>query len=166
MSISTKTGDNGTTSFLGGGQVPKDHPRIECLGTLDELNVFLGAVRCAAVKTRTGEIIKTVQEELLVISGIIAGGQEPAPDTSRLDNRIAELEAALPPLRSFIIPGANPASVQLHIARTVCRRAERRLVSLNSAELVPPGLLRYMNRLSDMLFLLARVEDTEVNHDQ
>jgi cob(I)alamin adenosyltransferase len=167
MSTTTKTGDDGTTSLPGGERVPKDHPRIECLGALDELNAFLGAARCAAVKLHNREIIKTIQEEILTISGIIAGGEshsitapadrpDPAFNTVRLENWAAELEAALPPLRKFIIPGANPTAARLHIARTVCRRAERRLVSLNHAEPVPPGLLKYMNRLSDLLFLLAR----------
>ncbi|GHU89979.1 ATP--cob(I)alamin adenosyltransferase [Spirochaetia bacterium] len=160
MGITTKTGDDGTTSFPGGGQVPKDHPRIECLGALDELNAFLGAARCAVIKPHTGEIIKKIQEEILAISGIIAGGAaarpEPAFNTRRLENQAAELESILPPLRNFIIPGENPASAQLHIARTLCRRAERRLVSLNHAAPVPPELLQYMNRLSDLLFLLAR----------
>jgi cob(I)alamin adenosyltransferase len=160
MGITTRAGDDGTTSFLGSGRVPKDHPRIECLGALDELNAFLGAAR-AAVKPQAGKIIKEIQEEIGTISGIIAGaavtdGKEPVFNTGRLENRAAELEAALPPLRNFIIPGENPAAAQLHIARTVCRRAERRLVSLDHAEPVPPGLLRYMNRLSDLLFLLAR----------
>ncbi|GHT92667.1 cobalamin adenosyltransferase [Spirochaetia bacterium] len=171
MSITTKTGDDGTTALLSGERVPKDHPRIECLGALDELNAFLGAVRCAAVKTRTAEIIKTVQEEIFTISGVIAGlplrkegssarlGKEPEPafNTARLENWAAELEALLPPLRNFISPGADPVSAQLHIARTVCRRAERRLVSLD--EPIPPGLLRYMNRLSDLLFLLAYIDN-------
>ncbi|GHU53197.1 ATP--cob(I)alamin adenosyltransferase [Bacilli bacterium] len=174
MGITTKTGDDGTTSFPGGGRVPKDHPRIECLGALDELNALLGAARCAAIKPRTGEIIKKIQEEIITISGIIASGAatpanrvshsitaqadgpKPAFNTKRLENWAAELESILPPLRNFIIPGENPASAQLHIARTLCRRAERRLVSLNHAAPVPPELLRYMNRLSDLLFLLAR----------
>jgi cob(I)alamin adenosyltransferase len=159
MSISTKTGDDGTTSFFGGERAPKDHLRIECLGTLDELNAFLGAVRCAAVKPQTGEILKTIQEDIFTLSGVIAGGTAPAPNPARLEGWAAELETALPPLRNFVLPGANPAASQLHIARTVCRRAERRLVSLDRAENVPTVLLRYINRLSDLLFLLARTEE-------
>jgi cob(I)alamin adenosyltransferase len=164
MSIATKTGDDGTTSFVGSERVPKDHPRIECLGALDELNAFLGAV-CCAVTPATGEIIKTIQKEIITFSGIIACGADTAaggvPNTAQLDGWIAELEAGLPPMRSFVTPGANAASVQLHIARTVCRRAERRIVSLDRVEAGPPELLRYMNRLSDLLFLLA--QDFDIN---
>ncbi|GHV90971.1 ATP--cob(I)alamin adenosyltransferase [Spirochaetia bacterium] len=159
MSITTKTGDDGTTSFLSNERVPKDHPRIECLGTLDELNAFLGAARSAAANSRSGEIIQTIQRDLFVVCGIIAGSMAPVPGTAQLDGWIAELETALPVLRNFVTPGANPISARLHIARTICRRAERRIVSMDRAETVPPELLRYMNRLSDLLFLLARAEE-------
>jgi cob(I)alamin adenosyltransferase len=168
MGISTCTGDGGETGLLGGGRVPKDHPRIECLGCLDELNAFLGDARAAAKKERTGELLLEIQKELFVLAGIVASpeglpaaGATP-PDDQRLGVLVREFEEALP-IKSFIIPGSNPASAKLDIARTVCRRAERRLVTLDRAEGVPPSLGRYLNRLSDLLFMLARFEERETS---
>jgi cob(I)alamin adenosyltransferase len=176
VSISTLTGDGGETGLLGGVRVPKDHPRIECLGALDELNAFLGDARAAAKKPRTGKLLLEVQKELFLLAGIIAapdtaaspkpgetaavppGAAPPVPDDGRLTAWVRELEEARP-IRSFVIPGSNPASAKLDIARTVCRRAERRLVSLNRLEGVPDSPCRYLNRLSDLLFMLARFEE-------
>jgi cob(I)alamin adenosyltransferase len=162
VGISTKTGDRGTTGLAGGARLPKDHPRIEALGALDELNAFLGDARAAA-RGRRAEIILTVQGELFSLSGILAAppGREPSPppDTPRLERWIHELEAAASPeggFSGFVVPGADPLSAKLHIARTVCRRAERRLVSLARREEVPAPLTVYLNRLSDLLFMLAR----------
>jgi cob(I)alamin adenosyltransferase len=165
MSISTLTGDGGETGLWGGDRVPKDHPRIECLGCLDELNAFLGDARAAAKKNRTGELLLEIQKELFSLAGIAAspGDTLPAgvslPDDRRLGALVREFEEARP-IKSFIIPGSNPAAAKLDIARTVCRRAERRLVTLDRAEGVPPALLRYLNRLSDLLFMLARFEES------
>jgi cob(I)alamin adenosyltransferase len=166
VSISTFTGDGGETDLLGGGRVPKDHPRIECLGALDELNTFLGDARTAVKKPRTGTLLLEIQKELFILAGIIAApdtaepGKPPAaaPDDERLTAWVRELEETLP-VRGFVIPGSNPASAKLDIARTVCRRAERRLVALNRLEGVPGSLFRYLNRLSDLLFMLARFEE-------
>lgn len=161
MSIITKTGDDGTTGLGGNRRLPKDHIRIECIGTLDELGAFLGDAK-TVMREDTGNIIDEVQRELVNLSAILAGtaGTESGgPDAELLNTLIRRLEDTLPPLRIFILPGSSPASAKLHIARTVCRRAERRLVSLNREEGVPPPILRYINRLSDLLFLLARNED-------
>jgi cob(I)alamin adenosyltransferase len=170
VSISTFTGDGGETGLLGGERVPKDHPRIECLGALDELNAFLGDARAAAKTGRTVELLLDVQKELFVLAGIIAAPDAashaptetsaagPAPDEKQIGAWVRELEEILP-IRSFVIPGSNPVSAKLDIARTVCRRAERRLVTLNRLEGVPAYICRYLNRLSDLLFMLARFEE-------
>jgi cob(I)alamin adenosyltransferase len=188
MSITTKTGDGGRTDLIGGIRVPKDHPVLECLGALDELNAFLGAAKAALreknppeEKARpeagaesgigdaaagTGIILESVQKELFVISGILAGSGAGSPPEGRLSAVIEKLESARQPFAGFAVPGANPASAQLHIARTVCRRAERRLAALDRARedpglnslKLPPGILPYLNRLSDLLFLLAQRE--------
>jgi cob(I)alamin adenosyltransferase len=165
MSLSTGRGDDGNTGIRDGRRLPKDHPRIECLGVLDELSAFLGEARLVAEK-RTGEILLAVQEDLRALMGILAAEAAPAagthpkpgtgavPDPARLGAWIREFEAGTS-FRDFVIPGENSASAKLHIARTVCRRAERRLVTLARSEQVPALLLQYLNRLSDLLFLLA-----------
>ncbi|MDR3139473.1 MAG: cob(I)yrinic acid a,c-diamide adenosyltransferase [Treponema sp.] len=167
MSISTLTGDGGETGLLGGERVPKDHPRIECLGALDELNAFLGDARAAAPKPRTGKILLEVQKELFLLAGIIAAPARahkppepaaPMPDDGELTRLVREFEETQP-VRGFSIPGANPVSAKLDIARTVCRRAERRLVTLDRLDGVPEAVCRYLNRLSDLLFMLARFEE-------
>jgi cob(I)alamin adenosyltransferase len=132
---------------------------------LDELNAFLGDARAAAKKDRTGELLLEIQRELFSLAGIAAcpGDTPPAgvslPDDQRLGALVREFEEAHP-IKSFIIPGSNAAAAKLDIARTVCRRAERRLVTLDRTEGVPPALLRYLNRLSDLLFMLARFEES------
>jgi cob(I)alamin adenosyltransferase len=158
MSITTKTGDAGETDLIG-RRLPKDHLLFECLGTLDELNCFLGAAK-AALKNRpdTAKIIEDIQKELFTLSGILAGAAIPVPDDRKLCACITELESKQKPFRSFALPGANTPSALLHIARTVCRRCERLLVSLNKSGEAPEGILVYINRLSDLLFLLAQGE--------
>jgi cob(I)alamin adenosyltransferase len=179
VSIVTAAGDTGTTGLLGGERVPKDQARIECLGALDELNAFLGDARCALGEdnfTETagldpGKLIRTVQEELFTVSAAVASrggalpggpdggrGKTPEPDEPRLSAWVRDLEAVFP-IRGFSLAGANPVSAKLDIARTVCRRAERRMVTLHRLEGVPPVLLAYMNRLSDLLFMLARARE-------
>ncbi|MDR1318863.1 MAG: ATP:cob(I)alamin adenosyltransferase [Treponema sp.] len=186
MSITTKTGDGGHTDLIGGIRVSKDHPVMECLGALDELNAFLGAAKAALrekdprdekvrpgadAKTGgpaadTGALIESIQKELFVISGLLAGSGAKAPPEGRLSAIIEELESAQQPFAGFAVPGANPVSAHLHIARTICRRAERRLAALGCARensggaspKLPPGILPYFNRLSDLLFLLAQRE--------
>jgi cob(I)alamin adenosyltransferase len=169
MSIVTTGGDQGITGLSGGKRVPKDAVRVECLGALDELCAFLGDARLAVVEAKTGKqgeidvpaLIKTLQGELYAAAGILAvpAAKEapglPFPDEKRIESWIRDLEEAFP-VRGFILPGGSRVSAKLDIARTVCRRAERRLVTLDRLEGVPPELLRYMNRLSDLLFMLAR----------
>jgi cob(I)alamin adenosyltransferase len=159
MGITEKTGDDGYTCLLDGKRLRKDHPIIECLGTLDELNAFLGdaktALDASAHDVYLSDIITGIQKDLSSIMGLIAGMPVPPEgiDEARLNSLIAELESALPPFTSFVVPGANPASAKLHIARAVCRRAERRLIALDEKN---KAAAQYINRLSDLLFILAQ----------
>jgi cob(I)alamin adenosyltransferase len=169
MKIYTKTGDTGETGLFGGGRVRKDHPRVEAYGDVDELNAVLGLVRASEVLPRIDEIIARVQRDLFSIGALLATPNREKMaehlEKARVDDaRISELERAiddcdreLEPLRSFILPGGTVKAAQLHVARTVCRRAERRIVSLGDEMEIPPLVIRYLNRLSDLLFTLARV---------
>jgi cob(I)alamin adenosyltransferase len=176
MGITTKTGDDGYTD-IAGKRLRKDHPLLECLGTLDELNAFLGGAKAALYVCPSGScisgIISEVQRELSSIMGFLAtasaeasagspvmsvpaerpGDSPEGINEARLNSLIAEIEASLPSITSFAVPGENPASAKLHIARAVCRRAERRLTALDGAA---EAVLPYINRLSDLLFLLAQ----------
>ena len=161
MSVTTKTGDDGYTNIIGGERLPKDHPILESLGTLDELNAFLGDAKTSlSDNSNTAEIIGGIQKDLFLIMSILAGMQVSAEGLSegRLHKLIDELELTLPPLTSFAVPGSNPASAKLHIARTVCRRAERRLIGGNLGKKAATLIIPYINRLSDLLFLLAQKE--------
>lgn len=169
MKIYTRTGDQGDTGLFGGGRVGKDDPRVEAYGGVDELNASLGLVRAIESVPRVDEVIVGVQRDLFSIGALLA-----TPDTAkmaehlakaRLDNdRIAQLEHAiddcereLEPLRAFIVPGGTPKAAALHVARTVCRRAERQVVALRRDVEIPELVVTYLNRLSDLLFMLARV---------
>jgi len=169
MKIYTRTGDKGTTGLFGGGRVPKDDARVEAYGDVDELNAVLGAARSAGPMPRVDEVLVAVQRDLFAIGALLA-----TPDVEKMheqlakaridDERIAQLERAidacdaeLEPLKSFIIPGGTPKAAALHVARTVCRRAERRVVRLAHDVAIPPLAVVYLNRLSDLLFSLARV---------
>lgn len=166
MSIYTKTGDDGRTGLLAGGRVGKDNPRIEAYGTVDELNAILGVARAAGIDGATDRLLARVQDELFVVGSALA---DPNPRgkfhnvvspeyAQRLEHDIDALEVDLAPLTQFILPGGSPGAAQLHMARTVCRRAERRTVALRdvAGEPVPEPLIVYLNRLSDFLFVLAR----------
>jgi cob(I)alamin adenosyltransferase len=169
MKIYTKTGDAGDTGLFGGGRVSKNHPRVEAYGDVDELNAVLGLVRSTDPLPRIDDIILPIQRDLFAIGALLA-----TPNLEKMeqhlvkaridDTRIADLEhaiddgdAELEPLRAFIVPGGAPKASALHVARTVCRRAERRVVELSSATEIPPIVIIYLNRLSDLLFTLARV---------
>jgi cob(I)alamin adenosyltransferase len=169
LKIYTRTGDEGDTGLFGGGRVAKDHPRVEAYGDVDELNASLGLARSIEMMPRIDEVLVPVQRDLFAIGALLA-----TPDHAKMreqltkaridDERIAELERAiddceqeLEPLRSFILPGGTPKSAALHVARTICRRAERRVVSLAHEVELPELVVQYMNRLSDLLFVLARL---------
>ena len=169
MKIYTKTGDKGDTGLFGGGRVSKDDPRVEAYGDVDELNAVLGMVRAVEMMPRIDEVIVPIQRDLFSIGALLA-----TPDLAKMhdhlakaqidDGRISELEHSidecdreLEPLRSFILPGGTPKSAALHVARTVCRRAERRVITLQRDVEIPSIVVVYLNRLSDLLFTLARV---------
>jgi cob(I)alamin adenosyltransferase len=169
MKIYTKTGDKGDTGLFGGGRVAKNHPRVEAYGDVDELNAALGFVRAIEQMPRVDEVLVPVQRDLFAIGALLATPDRDKMrqhlDKARIDDaRIADLEhaiddadAELEPLRSFIVPGGSPKAAALHVARTVCRRAERRVVELQTEAEIPTLVVIYLNRLSDLLFTLARV---------
>ena len=170
MKIYTKRGDQGETDLLGGGRVPKDCARVEAYGAVDELNACLG--QCAAESTHDDlrELIRDIQSSLFDLGGFLASldaerrerASIPQPedsDVEGLEARIDVLEGELEPLKRFILPGGTRAAAALHLARTVCRRAERREIALHSVEPLSAAALRYLNRLSDLLFVMARVEN-------
>ncbi len=170
MKIYTRTGDAGETGLFDGRRVPKSDLRVEAYGEVDELNAVLGTVLAEQLPTDIRDMVLSLQRDLFAVGGRladpshrIAGRVEKIllgpDDIVRLEEWIDRLEAELAPLRRFILPGGTRAGALLHLARTVCRRAERRIVQLGPAEL-EPQLLAYVNRLSDLLFVIARV----VNH--
>lgn len=167
MKIYTKTGDDGETGLFGGGRVRKDDPRIEAYGTVDELNAALGVARAQQPPAEIDAVLAELQSDLFTVGAELAtpdpvGRKVPtitAAQVSRLETAIDRFEATLAPLRQFILPGGTGAAAALHFARTVCRRAERRLVTaMNQVEDDPiaPRLLIYLNRVGDLLFVLAR----------
>jgi cob(I)alamin adenosyltransferase len=170
VKIYTKTGDLGMTGLLGNRRVPKDDTRIEAYGTVDELNAMLGLVRANGLDSAADGLLAAIQGDLFVVGSALA---DPAPGgpfhnvitgehVARLELAIDTLEAELNPLNQFILPGGTLAAAQVHLARTICRRAERIAVKLSRqpGEDVPSALLVYLNRLSDLLFVLART----INH--
>lgn len=170
MKIYTRTGDKGNTSLIGGKKVPKSHLRIESYGTVDELIAHIGMLRDLWNNEETGRLLLDIQDRLMTCSAILATDCEDCKlaipemreqDITDLEKAIDEMELVLPPLKSFVLPGGHVASSQCHIARTVCRRAERQIIRLSSELFVPDTVIRYMNRLSDYLFVLSR----KVLHD-
>ena len=167
MKIYTRTGDEGVTSLLSGERVPKFHLRLETYGTVDELNSHLGAARAEGLHALPTALTARLQEELFLLGADLAAattsprpGRMSPDHIRRLESEIDEMTEQLPPLRHFILPGGTPAAAQLHLARTVCRRAERMACQLVQAgEEVNPAALMYLNRLSDHLFTLARWEN-------
>lgn len=167
MKIYTRTGDTGETGLLGGVRVKKHDLRIEAYGTVDELNAVLGVVRAAHPSQRVDQILQHVQNELFAIGAELATptpegahfGRIEASHVERLEEMIDLCETGLEPLKNFILPGGCTTAAHLHHARTVCRRAERRVVELAETSPVSPQIIVYLNRLSDLLFVLARVEN-------
>ena len=174
--IYTRTGDDGSTGLGDGTRVPKDDPRVEAYGTVDELNSVIGMLLAEEVQVDIRSCLTRVQHELLDLGGelCIPGHTAITPEhVSRLENELDGFNAPLPPLKEFILPGGSRAAAVCHLARTVCRRAERRTYTLHSATPVSPQALEYLNRLSDLLFVLGRViarhdKGTEVlwNHER
>jgi cob(I)alamin adenosyltransferase len=169
MKIYTRTGDEGETGLFGGGRVPKDHPRVAAYGDVDELSSVLGVVRATEPTEFFDPLLQSIQRDLFSI-----GGQLATPDPARVvkalekaelsaervrefERLIDEADGELAPLRAFVLPAGTPKSAALHLARTVCRRAERSVVHLAQGSEVPSLFLVYLNRLSDLLFTLARV---------
>jgi len=169
LKIYTKTGDLGETSLLGGMRVPKDHLRVAACGDVDETNAALGPVRAFAGGPLP-RLLFAIQKDLFAIGAqladptrAVAAKRRKAAVTAahvrRLERAIDARDAKLPPLRAFVLPGGTPAGALLHQARTVCRRAERSVVTLAREADVDPRIIVYLNRLSDLLFVLARVEN-------
>jgi len=169
VTLYTRTGDAGETSLFGGTRARKDDPRVDAYGEVDELNAWLGLVRASAIEPAIDAEIAAIQRDLFALGAQLADPADRlAPrvtkavitddQVTRLEQLIDRFDAEVPPLRRFILAGGTPAGAALHVARTVCRRAERRIVSLQPP--VDPVLVRYVNRLSDLLFALARA----VNH--
>jgi cob(I)alamin adenosyltransferase len=164
--IYTKGGDKGETSLLGGTRVAKSHERVEAYGNLDELNSFLGLIRDQAIRPHYRDILIRVQERLFTAEALVARDPEketrPLPslnddDVLLLEQEIDAMNEELPPLSNFILPGGHPTVSYCHVARTVCRRAERSLIRLDQVSPVEAIIIRYINRLSDYLFVLARM---------
>jgi cob(I)alamin adenosyltransferase len=168
--IYTKTGDAGETGLFGGVRVRKSHPRVEAYGAVDELNAILGWARLALADEGTRQRLLDVQADLFALGAHLATdvpeGRTPPKLPPLPDARIPDLEAwideaeeGLPELRSFVLPGGSAGAAALHMGRTVCRRAERRVTELAEHDNVAPGIVVYLNRLSDLLFVLARREN-------
>lgn len=165
MKIYTKTGDKGETSLIGGTRVPKYHLRIESYGTVDELNSYIGLIMCQEINSHYQAILKEIQDRLFTIGSSLAADPEKskmkipdllATDITLLENEMDQMNEQLPELRHFILPGGNTIVSYCHLARCVCRRAERLTVHLAEESYVDSNITIYLNRLSDYLFVLAR----------
>lgn len=174
MKIYTKTGDEGETSLFAGGRVPKNHLRLHTYGTVDELNSVIGLARAFDIDNALNEMLGRVQQELFHVGSDLATPLESDAEwvvrvkeeqVSRLESEIDQLTDELAPLKNFILPGGTQAAATLHQARTVCRRAERWLVALADEEKINPTSLQYINRLSDWLFVMARVANSRAGVD-
>ncbi len=164
MKIYTKTGDGGETGLWGGKRVRKDGARINAYGSVDELNAVLGIVRACELPDGVDALVQRIQNELFVLGSDLATPGEAARIPriqehyiQQLEAEIDQFEAELEPLKNFILPGGTMAAAQIHLARTVCRRTERGIITLAGMEEINPFVLPYVNRLSDWLFVLARV---------
>lgn len=175
--IYTGTGDSGETSLFGGERVPKSSPRVEAYGTVDELNAVIALCRSFSQTDRVKTLLREVQRDLFRIGTELATGDKsrvrPSPTPPVDEGRVRDLEEAidsiekeLPRLDAFILPGGGRAASLLHVARTVCRRAERRAVALLGDDTDNSAVLKYLNRLSDLLFVLARLEAHEAGEDE
>lgn len=171
MKIYTKTGDQGTTSLFGGKRVSKSDLRIDTYGTVDELNSYIGLLRDQPVNEKRNHVLVEIQDRLFTIGSILA--TEPGntkvkiptlseADVKFLEQQIDEMETHLEPMKSFVLPGGHPSVSFGHVARTVCRRAERLTITLDQLEKTDPLVIQYLNRLSDYLFVLCRLMTKEL----
>ena len=164
MKIYTKTGDKGTTGLFGGARLPKDHVRIEAYGTVDELNSIIGIVHDHVENDSIKKVLVEIQNRLFTIGSNLASDPSKEmitpdvldSDIELLENEMDNMESGLAPLKHFILPGGHPAVSYCHLARTVCRRAERRVIALFHAEPGEAIIIKYLNRLSDYFFMLGR----------
>ncbi|WP_397362204.1 cob(I)yrinic acid a,c-diamide adenosyltransferase [Olleya sp. R77988] len=182
MKIYTKTGDKGTTALFGGTRVPKHHIRIESYGTVDELNSHIGLVRDQNINQQYKDILIDIQDKLFTVGAVLATDPEKAilkngkerlniekitsDDITLLETEMDSMNEALPPMTHFVLPGGHQTVSFCHIARTVCRRAERLASALNDLEPFEANTLTYLNRLSDYLFVLARKLSLDLQADE
>ncbi len=175
MKIYTKTGDEGTTALYGGARVAKSDERVETYGTIDELNAHVGLLRDQSVNSQRTELFQEIQDTLFVIgSHLAADPDKPAmklPDIAegavrQLEQSIDQMDASLPEMKFFILPGGHPSVSVCHVARCVCRRAERQVVRFGEQAPVDPVIMVYLNRLSDWMFVLARTMGQELGVDE
>ncbi|MFZ2905490.1 MAG: cob(I)yrinic acid a,c-diamide adenosyltransferase [Cyclobacteriaceae bacterium] len=175
MKIYTKTGDKGTTALFGGKRVSKADLRIETYGTVDELNSYIGLLRDQEVNTKRKDILVEIQDRLFTVGSILA--TEPGntkvkvpslieQDITFLEKEIDVMDSQLPPMKSFVLPGGHQSVSFCHIARTVCRRAERLVIDLDAQEKVDALIIQYLNRLSDYLFMLSRKMTAELGAEE
>ena len=175
MKIYTKTGDKGSTALFGGQRVSKANLRIDTYGTVDELNSYIGLVRDQEVNESRKDFLIEIQDRLFTLGSILA--TEPGntkvktppltdQDIEALEKEIDKMDEALPPMRSFVLPGGHQSVSFCHITRCVCRRAERLTVALADLEEVQPNVIQYLNRLSDYLFVLGRKMSAELNAEE
>jgi cob(I)alamin adenosyltransferase len=174
--IYTKTGDQGETALGDGTRVPKNHPRVAAYGSVDELNSVLGVLLTEVPGLPEADLVRSIQNDLFDVGADLCLPQPASRPSNppvrvrpeqaeRLEKAIDRLNANLAPLTSFVLPGGQPAAAWCHLARTVCRRAEREVVALSQAEPINPQIVIYLNRLSDLLFVLARVSNTGGQED-
>ena len=175
MKIYTKTGDQGMTSLVGGTRVSKANLRIDTYGTVDELNAYVGLVRDQPVNEARRDLLKEIQDRLFTIGSILASEPDQTkkklPDLHEADLRLLEdemdaISEIVPPLRVFVLPGGHQSVSFCHVARTVCRRAERLVIGLNSTEPTDELVAKYLNRLSDYLFMLSRLMTHELGSEE
>lgn len=175
MKIYTKTGDKGQTSLLGGTRVSKSHVRIDTYGTVDELNSYMGLVRDQEVNAGRKDLLKEIQDRLFTIGASLAA--DPAKTTRQLpdlleadvvllENEMDLMNELLPEMRSFVLPGGHQSVSFCHLARCVCRRAERLAIGLSETEFVEELVIKYLNRLSDYLFVLSRLMAQELHAEE
>ena len=175
MKIYTKTGDEGTTSLFGGKRVSKSELRIDTYGTVDELNSWMGVLRDQEVNQKRKDVLIEIQDRLFTIGSILATEPENTKvkipslsenDVAFLEKGMDEMDALLQPMRFFVLPGGHTSISWGHVARTVCRRAERLVIALHQHEKVEPLVIKYLNRLSDYLFVLCRMMTHELGVEE